>query len=93
MLTEDVVGLTSLIQHGQEAEVEPVVVSSRHRGGEIGQALLGHVIQEARKLGVLCLGVTILPLTNAAIGSTRLGSGSHASESASRQPICPAPGR
>ena|GEM_PF-394767 len=57
VLDGDVVGLTSLVQDGEQAEVEPVVVSSRHRGRGIGLALLGRVIEEARKLGVLCLGV------------------------------------
>ena len=56
VLDGDVVGLTSLIQDGEQAEVEPVVVSSRHRGKGIGQALLDRAIEEAKKLGVLCLG-------------------------------------
>ncbi|UCE59184.1 MAG: GNAT family N-acetyltransferase [Phycisphaerales bacterium] len=54
---DDVVGLTSLIQQGEEAEVEPVVVSSEHRGRRVGQILVGYAIEEAKKLGVLCLGV------------------------------------
>lgn len=56
VVDEDVVGLTSLIQDGAEAEVEPVVVSSGQRGGGVGHALVNHVIEEAKKLGVLCLG-------------------------------------
>jgi GNAT superfamily N-acetyltransferase len=57
VLDEDVIGFTSLIQNGEEAEVEPMVVSSEHRGGGVGHALVAHAIQEAKKLGVLCLGV------------------------------------
>lgn len=53
----EIVGLTSLIQNGEEAEVEPVVVSSGHRGEGIGQSLVKYAIAEARKLGILCLSV------------------------------------
>jgi GNAT superfamily N-acetyltransferase len=54
---EEVVGLVSLIVDGEQAEVEPIVVSSRHRGLGIGRKLLDHAIEKARKTGVLCLGV------------------------------------
>ena len=54
---EEVVGLMSLIQDGQQAEVEPIVVSSQHRGRGIGQELLNHAIEQAKALGVLCLSV------------------------------------
>ena len=53
----EVVGLTSLIVDGEQAEVEPLVVSSSHRGMGVGRALLDRVIEEAGRLGVLCLGV------------------------------------
>lgn len=53
----EIVGLTSLIQDGEEAEIEPVVVSSGHRGEGIGQSLVKHAIAEARILGILCLSV------------------------------------
>jgi ribosomal protein S18 acetylase RimI-like enzyme len=52
-----VVGLTSLILKGQEAEVEPVIIASSHRSQGIGQILLRHAVEEAKKLGVLCLSV------------------------------------
>ncbi len=51
------VGLVSLIVNGEEAEVDPVVVSSGHRGLGVGRKLLDHAVEEARKLGVVCLSV------------------------------------
>ena len=54
---EEIVGLVSLIQDGEQAEVEPIVVSSQHRGRGIGQELLNHAIEQAQRLGVLCLSV------------------------------------
>ena len=52
-----VVGLVSLIVCGEQAEVEPMVVASSHRGAGIGRELVSHVIEEAKRLGVLCLCV------------------------------------
>jgi len=54
---EEVVGFASLILDGEQAEVEPMVVASEHRGGGIGRKLLNHVAEEAKRLGVLCLYV------------------------------------
>jgi GNAT superfamily N-acetyltransferase len=54
---KEIVGLVSLILEDGQAEVEPVVVSSQHRGLGIGQELLHHAIQQAKRLGVLCLSV------------------------------------
>jgi ribosomal protein S18 acetylase RimI-like enzyme len=54
---DEIVGLVSLIQDDQQAEVEPIVVSSQHRGQGIGQELLDHAIEQAKALGVLCLSV------------------------------------
>jgi GNAT superfamily N-acetyltransferase len=54
---EEIVGLVSLIQDDQQAEVEPIVVSSQHRGRGIGQELLKCAIEQAKTLGVLCLTV------------------------------------
>lgn len=53
----EVVGFTSLIASGEEAEIEPLVVSSRHRGQGIGHRLVEHATTEAENLGVLCLSV------------------------------------
>ena len=57
LLNKEIVGLVSLIHEGEQAEIEPIVVSSKHRGKGIGQRLLNAVIEEAKKLGVLCLSV------------------------------------
>lgn len=54
---QEVVGFASLILDGEQAEVEPMVVASEHRGGGIGRELLNHVAEEAKALGVLCLYV------------------------------------
>jgi GNAT superfamily N-acetyltransferase len=54
---EAVVGFVSLIVDGEQAEVEPMVVTSEHRGGGIGRELLNHVAEAAKRLGVLCLYV------------------------------------
>ena len=54
---DGIVGLVSLIQEGEQAEVEPIIVSSQHRGRGIGQELLNHAIEQAKRLGVLCLSV------------------------------------
>ena len=52
-----VVGLTGFILEGGEAEVEPVIVTSNSRGDGIGRALLEHVKDEVRKLGVSMLSI------------------------------------
>lgn len=46
-----VVGLTGLISHGHSAEVEPVIVSSAHRGNGVGRQLIEHVVTEASSRG------------------------------------------
>lgn len=53
----EILGLASLIHDGEQGEIEPIVVASAHCGQGIGQALVEHVIQEAKNLGVLCLSV------------------------------------
>ena len=54
---EEIIGLVSLIQDNEQAEVEPIVVSAQHRGKGIGMELLKHAIEQARTLGVICLSV------------------------------------
>jgi ribosomal protein S18 acetylase RimI-like enzyme len=54
---EEIVGLASLIQEGEQSEIEPIVVSSRHRGRGVGRELLRHVAEQAARSGVLCLSV------------------------------------
>jgi GNAT superfamily N-acetyltransferase len=46
-----------LIVEGQEAEVEPIVVTPKYRSAGIGRALIRHVIDEAQKLQVRYLNV------------------------------------
>ena len=53
----EVIGLTSLILNGEEAEIEPIIVSHNHRGQGIGERLINHAIEEAKKRHVLCLSV------------------------------------
>ena len=52
-----VVGFTSLIKKGEEAEIEPVTVSREHRGKRIGEKLIKYAIEQARKSKILCLYV------------------------------------
>jgi N-acetylglutamate synthase-like GNAT family acetyltransferase len=52
-----VIGLIGLIVEDEEAEVEPLVVTPKNRNKGIGHALLFHVIEEAKKLGVRYLNV------------------------------------
>ena len=46
-----VVGLTGLLGDGDEAEIEPVVVSTAHRARGIGRRLLERMLAEARARG------------------------------------------
>jgi len=56
--TDDrVVGFVSLIHEGEEAEIEPIVVTSEVRSAGIGHQLVEHAVERARELGVLCLSV------------------------------------
>jgi GNAT superfamily N-acetyltransferase len=54
---EHVIGLAGILARGEEAEVEPIVVSSQYRSQGIGKILIEHVVQEAKKLGVRFLSV------------------------------------
>ena len=53
----EVIGFTSLIIKDQEAELEPIIVSHKHRGKGIGERLIEYAIEEAKKLKILCLSV------------------------------------
>lgn len=52
-----VCGLVGLIVRGEEAEIEPIVVSVAHRGRGVGQRLLARACQEAAALRVRFLCV------------------------------------
>jgi N-acetylglutamate synthase-like GNAT family acetyltransferase len=53
----EVIGFTSLIKKDQEAEIEPIVVAHKHRGKGVGEGLIKHAVEEAKKLNILCLYV------------------------------------
>jgi ribosomal protein S18 acetylase RimI-like enzyme len=55
---DGVVGLVGLIMRGRAGEVEPVVVSTGHRGKGIGKTLLRHVAAEANKRGFVSLTIS-----------------------------------
>jgi len=52
-----VVGLTGLLVEGEQADIEPVVVSEKYRNKGIGKALIEHAIGEAKKLKIRFLSV------------------------------------
>jgi len=53
----EILGFTSLIIKEQEAEIEPIVVSTKHRSKGVGECLIKHVVREAKKSNILCLYV------------------------------------
>ena len=52
-----VVGLTGLIYDGEEAEIEPLIVTADFRNKGIGRALLNHAVEQAKKLEVRYLNI------------------------------------
>jgi ribosomal protein S18 acetylase RimI-like enzyme len=64
---EAIAGLVSLIHRGQEAEVEPIIVSSQHRGRGIGRKLLDHAVEQARALGVQYVSIKPVARNESAI--------------------------
>jgi len=53
----EVIGLTGLMGEGDEAEVEPAIVSEPHRRRGVGRRLVETVIAEAKNRGVKYLSV------------------------------------
>lgn len=53
----DVVGMTGLIIEGQEAVIEPVIVSREYRARGIGRALVARAVREAQTLGICYVSV------------------------------------
>ena len=53
----NVVGMAGLILHGDEGEVEPVVVASSYRSQGIGRQLVDCAVAHAREIGVRFLSV------------------------------------
>jgi ribosomal protein S18 acetylase RimI-like enzyme len=62
-----VCGMVALILDGEEAEMDPIVVSSTHRGQGIGRALLNRAAEEATALGARYLHVRPVARNLAAI--------------------------
>jgi GNAT superfamily N-acetyltransferase len=52
-----IVGLTGLLDRGNSAEVEPVVVAAAVRGQGIGRTLISRVVEEARARGYEYLAI------------------------------------
>ena len=52
-----VVALTGLIYDGEEAEIEPLIVTADFRNKGIGRALLNHAVEQAKKLEVRYLSI------------------------------------
>ncbi len=46
-----------MFHEGEEAEIEPIVVTSEVRSGGVGHRLVEHAVEQAKGLGVLCLSV------------------------------------
>jgi GNAT superfamily N-acetyltransferase len=51
------VGLVGLIVEDKEAEIEPIIVTPKHRSAGVGRALIAHAVDEAQKLQVRYLNV------------------------------------
>ena len=62
-----VLGMVALILHGNEAETDPIVVASAHRGQGIGRVLLNRALEEAKALGARYLHVRPVARNLAAI--------------------------
>jgi GNAT superfamily N-acetyltransferase len=52
-----VVGLAGLIVEGNEAEIEPLIVTKAYRDKGVGKQLIETVISEARQIGVRLLNI------------------------------------
>ena len=56
-IENEVVGLTALILKDQEAEIEPVIVSYKHRDKGVGRRLVEYAIEEAKRLNLFLISV------------------------------------
>jgi len=52
-----IVGMVGMLADGEDAEIDPLVVTAGHRGRGVGRALVEHVLAEARRLGMRFLSV------------------------------------
>jgi len=53
----EVIGLAGLIVKDNEGEIDPLIVSAKHRGKGIGKDLVAFMIEEARKINLHYLNV------------------------------------
>jgi N-acetylglutamate synthase-like GNAT family acetyltransferase len=53
----EIVGFTSLIMKDQEAEIEPIIVANKHRDKGVGERLVRHAVEKAKKQKVLYIYV------------------------------------
>ena len=53
----NIVGLTGLVINDEEGEIDPVIVSLKHRGNGIGTSMVTFVIEKAQKLNLHYLSV------------------------------------
>lgn len=51
------VGMVGMLDDGENAEIDPLVVAASYRGRGVGRALVEHVLAEARRLGMRFLSV------------------------------------
>jgi len=56
-LTQHVLGFCGLLVHGEESELEPIVVDPSHRSRGIGTLLARQAVAESRRLGVKYVNV------------------------------------
>ncbi|MDY6842760.1 MAG: GNAT family N-acetyltransferase [Thermodesulfobacteriota bacterium] len=54
---DQIVGFTGLLVEGEEADVEPVIVSKEYRNQGFGKALIEYAIQEAKNMKIRFLSV------------------------------------
>lgn len=52
-----VIAMAGLLDHGEEGEVEPIVVTREWRSTGVGSQLLDHVVQRARERGTRWLSI------------------------------------
>ncbi len=52
-----VVGMAGLLIHGDEGEIEPIVVTAEHRSAGVGGRLLEHLIGRARQRSLSALSI------------------------------------
>lgn len=72
-LNSQVVAFTGLLVN-QEAQIEPIVVSSAYRNKGIGTMLIQHVVQEVKKMDITFLSIRPVARNEKAISLfTRLG--------------------